>query len=242
MVTSVQHAIVKRLLGAGDVIADDTNLRAKTVKDWYNITPNVEFVDFPISYTNAVARDELRAIYGERSVGEGVIKSFFDRYIKGDDSLPAIPVNESKLVDAKPYTPGIRKAVSFDLDGTLAHMNGRSPYDPTLYHTDIVDEHVRDALWTYQNAGYEIIIFTARDDTYRKEVNDWLFANGIAPDRVLMRKGGDSRNDAIVKSEIVDEHISGVYDLRMHFDDRNRVVDALREKGVKVAQVNPGDF
>jgi hypothetical protein len=57
-----------------------------------------------------------------------------------------------------------------------------------------------------------------------------------------MRKAGDLRNDAIVKSEIVDEHISGVYDVIMHFDDRNRVVDALRAKGMKVAQVEPGDF
>lgn len=242
MVTSVQHAIVKRLLGGVDVIVDDTNLRAKTVKDWYGITSNVEFVDFPIDVETAVIRDARRRGRGERGVGADVIHDFAKRYTKGDNSLPPVPVNESKLVDPSPYYPGYERAVSYDLDGTLAHMNGRSPYDPTLYHTDTVDQHVRESLWLYAKAGYTIIILTARDDTYRAEVEAWLRANDIPFHHLLMRKGGDSRNDAIVKSEIVDEHISGVFDIRMHYDDRNRVVEALRDKGIKVAQVNPGDF
>lgn len=241
-VSAAQQAAVKRLIHAHDVIVDDTNLTAKFVKMWYGLVPDIEFIDFPIDYHEAVRRDFLRGQSGGRSVGEEVIKSFFDRFVKGDNSLPPVPVNESKLVDPAPYRPGPIRAVSFDLDGTLAHMNGRSPFDPTLYHTDIVDEHVREALWNYQDMGYEVIILTARDDTHRQAVDDWLYANGIQPDLVLMRKGGDTRNDAIVKSEIVDEHISDVYDIRMHYDDRNRVVDALRDKGIKVAQVNPGDF
>ena len=57
-----------------------------------------------------------------------------------------------------------------------------------------------------------------------------------------MRPSGDNRNDSIVKSEMVDKHVSNVYNVIAHFDDRNRVVDALRAKGMKVLQVEPGDF
>jgi len=65
---------------------------------------------------------------------------------------------------------------------------------------------------------------------------------GIRLDFLLMRAEGDFRNDAIVKSELVDNHLSGNYDVIAHFDDRNRVVDALRAKGIKVLQVEPGNF
>ena len=49
-------------------------------------------------------------------------------------------------------------------------------------------------------------------------------------------------NDAMVKSDLWDEHIDGKFNVLMHFDDRNRVVNGLRRKGIKVAQVAQGDF
>jgi hypothetical protein len=75
-------------------------------------------------------------------------------------------------------------------------------------------------------------------------LEEWLAGWGveIPHENIFMRAQGDLRNDSIVKSEMVDNHISGVYDVIMHFDDRNRVVDALRAKGLKVAQIEPGDF
>ena len=244
-VTIAQQSAVKALLASGrDVIVDDTNLRAKTVQDFYKLSDNVEFVDFPIGVDEAVDRDFMRRVDGGRGVGEAVIRDFAKRYTRKGGALLAVPVrkNSGAIFDMKPYVPGGIKAVSFDLDGTLAHMTGRSPYDPTLYHTDVVDEHVREALWRYFDAGYIVIILTARHDTHRAVVEQWLLDNNIPHHRLLMRAEGDDRNDGLVKSEIVDEHISHKYDIRMHFDDRNRVVDALRAKGLKVAQVNPGNF
>lgn len=242
-VSAVQQASAKRLLAQGiDVIVDDTNLVSKFVKMWFGISPEVVFVDFPISMDEAIDRDFIRYSKGQRSVGADVIEDYFKRFINKDGSLRPAPINESLLVAPKMYVPGPIRAVSFDLDGTLAHMHDRSPYDRTKYLTDTVDEHVREVLWRYDEAGYDIIILTARDEEGREDTEQWLSNHGIYPDLVLMRKLGDTRNDTIVKSEIVDEHLSYVYDIRMHFDDRNRVVDGLRAKGIKVAQVNPGDF
>lgn len=56
-----------------------------------------------------------------------------------------------------------------------------------------------------------------------------------------MRKSNDTRNDAIVKYEILKEltkkyYIEGIY------DDRARVVKMAREAGFRVYQVNYGNF
>lgn len=234
--------IVRALKRDKDVVVDNTNLRAKNVKELLKIAKahgaEVEFKDFHISRSEAILRDAAR----DRHVGFEVINNMWDRFLpKG--VLPPIPVlEEGEAFDFKPYVPGPIRAMSFDVDGTLAQMVGRGPYDTSLYHTDDIDPYVREVLWLAAKAGYAIIILSGRSEDFKEVLLDWLMTHEIYPDAVFMRKSGDQRNDAIVKSELVDEHISGVYDVRMHFDDRNRVVDALRAKGIKVAQVQPGDF
>ena len=154
---------------------------------------------------------------------------------------------ESQAYVYKPYTPdpSLPVAYSFDLDGTLAHTNGkRSPYDASKYHVDDVDEaiaYVGVALRVAARAD-ELIILTGREETYRAECEVWLYKHGIAYDRLIMRPAGDMRNDAVVKSDLWDEHIDGKFNVLMHFDDRLRVVNGLRRKGIKVAQVQVGDF
>ena len=89
---------------------------------------------------------------------------------------------------------------------------------------------------------FHLLILTGREETYRAECEAWLFRHGIAYDRLIMRPEGDMRNDAVVKSDLWDEHIDGEFNVLMHFDDRERVCKALRRKGIKVAQVAPGLF
>ena len=54
-----------------------------------------------------------------------------------------------------------------------------------------------------------------------------------------MRKAGDHRNDAIIKSEIADE-IEKEYNIFCVFDDRKRVVDMWIERGIFVFDVGQG--
>lgn len=242
--------IVRALKGGKDVVVDNTNLRAANVKELMRLGlkhgAEIEFKDFVITLKEAQLRDYLRMTDGERGVGQDVIQSFFDKFIGKDGALPKIPVlHEQDAVghDFRPYVPGSVPAFSFDIDGTLADMAGkRGPYDTSLYHLDEIHNGVREVLWRMAEAGYNIIILSGRSDEFEGVLREWLNKYEIYPDLILMRAKGDQRNDAIVKSELVDEHISGVYDVIMHFDDRNRVVDALRAKGMKVAQVEPGDF
>lgn len=57
-----------------------------------------------------------------------------------------------------------------------------------------------------------------------------------------MRKTGDFRNDAIVKSEIFDREFRGKWNIVCCIDDRDRVVKKYRDMGLTVLQCAYGDF
>jgi hypothetical protein len=87
-----------------------------------------------------------------------------------------------------------------------------------------------------------IIIVSGRDDTSMDLTKEWLDFYKISYDVILMRKAGDFRKDNIVKREIYNEHIIGKYNIAAIYDDRQQVVDELRNMGLKVFQVEPGLF
>jgi predicted kinase len=134
-VTYWQQRMVEYAIQSGqDVVVDDTNLRAKFVKEWLRLAAafgvEVLFKDFPIMLEVAVERDLLRREVGSRYVGREVIKDFYDRYTpKG--KLP----DEPSIKDEQPtfkyelYVPPThgktehpQHAIIVDIDGTLAHM------------------------------------------------------------------------------------------------------------------------
>ena len=57
-----------------------------------------------------------------------------------------------------------------------------------------------------------------------------------------MRPENDNRQDSIVKREIFEQYIKGVYDIEFVLDDRNQVVEMWRSLGLKCLQVQEGDF
>ena len=241
-VTKFQREWIEReLLEGNDVVVDDTNLNKSLLKSLCRFINDIGFdfttVDTKVSLEEAKARNARREPHDR--VPEHVIDRQFKRAWWGNV--------ESQAYVYKPYTPdpSLPVAYSFDLDGTLAHTNGkRSPYDASKYHVDDVDEaiaYVGVALRVATRAD-ELIILTGREETYRAECEVWLYKHGIAYDRLIMRPAGDMRNDAVVKSDLWDEHIDGKFNVLMHFDDRRRVVNGLRRKGIKVAQVQVGDF
>jgi len=131
-------------------------------------------------------------------------------------------------------------AIMVDIDGTLAHMNGRSPYDPSKYHEDTVDPAIRNIVNRYTDV--DVIVCSGRDDTYYDVTAKWLDDNGIEYDRLLMRKAGDNREDSIVKWELYQTEIEPNSNVLFVLDDRNRVVNMWRKNGLKCLQVAEGDF
>lgn len=132
-----------------------------------------------------------------------------------------------------------RKAIICDIDGTLAHKNGRNPYDPTRYKDDTVDERMRELL---KLLDCPIILLSGREEAYRASTIDWLYKHGIYYNRLFMRPTKSSRKDAEIKMELYFKYVEPEYDVVCVFDDRQRVVDMWREIGLKCLQVQKGDF
>lgn len=247
-VTQVQQAAVKPLIKKGfDVVIDDTNLVNKFIKEWFKFAENlgaeVEVIDFPVDRQTAVNRDAKRGVaVGGRSVGAAVIDDYFNRFVNKDGTLHPVPEYKSQKFEQYVPNTELEPAILVDIDGTLAHMQGRSPYDDSLVHTDTPDEVIREIVNEHYKHGTRVIIFSARDEKSRPQTAKWLRDNGIKFDELHMRSRDDKRNDAVVKNEMFHAYVADRFNVKFVLDDRDRVVDMWRAKGIKCLQVAYGDF
>lgn len=244
-VTEASRASVKGLLKAGcDVVADDMNLRPRYVREWAKLAAfagaEVHVVEFPMSVDDAVSSDAQRP----RPIGEQAIRHLAGKYLQKGHLIPltdeAVP-DEPVLYE----TPvGGRPAVVVDVDGTLALMDGRSPYDLTLVSTDKPNPAVVSVVNAARLAGLTVVFCSGREDSARVDTETWLkdHAGRLPSEPVFMRAAGDGRRDSIVKRELFDTHIRNVYAVRYVLDDRQQVVDMWRSLGLTCLQVAPGDF
>jgi len=243
-VTIAQRAQVDALLRAGvDVICDDTNLRSQTIRELAELGSSAgalvkleDFTGVPVDV--CVERDAARP----NPVGEEVIRTMYSRYLAGKRrpvELPAGPV-ESAVYVPPPDKP---RAVLVDIDGTVALMNDRSPYDMKRVHLDTPNEPVIAAVRAMQAAGHTIIFCSGRTDDGRAATEAWLQTHvGVPHAGLFMRAAGDSRKDSVVKREIFEKQLRDHWHIAAVFDDRNQVVRMWRQLGLPVFQVAEGNF
>ncbi len=144
-----------------------------------------------------------------------------------------------------------RKAVIFDIDGTLsdnAPMRdvpgpppGQDPpnWDAWMSQTTELEarEWVRDA--THQLGPDEVaVMLTARDEKYEEMTRAWLGRSGARVDDLHMRPRGDSRPDWEYKEEALDR-LERVYDIQWAAEDNPAVVAMMEERGYPTVRV-PG--
>lgn len=228
-VLALRDKIILSALDAGKhVIVDDTNLHPKHLE---HITELVEgravvtpqFFNLPLE--ECIRRDLKR----EKSVGEKVIRDMYDQFL----APPAQTIE---------FDPSLQSAIMCDIDGTLALMNGRSPYDTAKCDNDIVNESTASVVRSYFERGYQVILCSGRKSEFKTLTKTWLGINEISYSLLLMRKDGDTRNDAIVKEELFNEYIRNKYNVLFVLDDRDRVVSKWREMGLTCFQVAKGNF
>ncbi len=92
-----------------------------------------------------------------------------------------------------------------------------------------------------ESPSYNIIIVSGRDlGSCGIQTEDWLLNHEIPHQHLFMRSAGDSREDSIIKREILDrlpkDRIAFV------LDDRDQVVKMWRENGLTCLQCAPGAF
>lgn len=260
-VVSARDAMIKALLRKGvDVICSDTNLPSKVARDLRNLAgiagaefKVIDMTDVPLDL--CLERDAERDTRfmldrdGDPGVGADVIRGMHARFLAGKTHplpLPEEPVEQASK--ALPYVAniGTRKAIIVDVDGTVALMGDRSPFDWGRVSEDTPNDTVIGIVRKYWAAGCVVIFLSGRDETCRDDTVAWLSEHVIDREyqdtHLFMRPAGDTRKDSIVKLELFDEHVRDSFDVQFVLDDRNQVVRMWRSIGLTVLQVADGDF
>ena len=161
-------------------------------------------------------------------------KDYWKRVIMQQKNEFLVP--RKLYTDPMYYLGELPKCVIFDLDGTLALMNGRSPFDESRCHEDLPNYPMVDIakMFGAREDVTLICLSGRRDGEGRANTENWLAANGVKYDQLYMRQSGDTRNDYLVKKELFEEHIQGKYLVYAVFDDRPRVVQLWVELGLPI--------
>ena len=213
-----------------NIVVSDTNLNPKyreaLIAKLESYGYEVEIKDFPISYEEAIKRDTFR----EYSVGQKVIYQQWQQWLE--------------YSNFKKYKPSGKwaDAVIFDVDGTLATMDGRrGPFEWDKVGLDSPRQSVFEMLDGYARAGYEVIFLSGRDSVCRTEttrwLNKWLYSlceNDItaSEQNLFMRSEGDMRKDSIIKQELFWEHVAPKWDVQIVVDDRNQMISCWYDLGI----------
>ena len=144
--------------------------------------------------------------------------------------------------------------VIFDLDGTLAliderralaakpdgKINWKTFFAPENIALDKPNNPVMMAFHAFKELGYEMVIFSGRDEISRAETEAWLDGYDIHFDMMKMRPQGSFTPDDVLKKQWLDE--LGADRVFCVFDDRDKVVKMWRDNGLTCFQVAPGNF
>jgi predicted kinase len=231
--------LVKLLLANGkDVVVDETSLNPiheqnyKRIAEEAGASHEMVHIDTPVD--ECIRRDKEREARGERAVGKDVILNMSFQW----------------HIYRSPKT-----CVVFDMDGTLANISHRLPCvrnfnnDPNwkkdwgaffrLVHNDVLREDIFQEYVKAKGEGHDIIIVSGRPETVRKATEAWLTKHNIYPDRMIMRPASDSRDDTIIKQEIIDKYLEKSKIVKW-YDDRPRVIRQVQSNGINVINVGGG--
>jgi predicted kinase len=223
--------IMTYLKNGHSVIVDDTNLNPKILPHIQDlvcagfgpvIVEQVDFTDVPLYV--CLERDKNR----QNWVGEEVIKKTYYQYL-------CQPPQE------KVWGEDLPKIIVCDLDGTLAEIGDRDPYDASKCELDTLNGAVYDVLYSLESR-YPVVLISGRQEKDRLPTERWLVKHQVPYTALYMRETGDTRPDDVVKKELYEQHIKDKYFIHFVLDDRTRVVNLWRNLGYKCFQVAPHDF
>ena len=244
MITKIINQQAKTLLSNGwNVILDNCNTKWDYIKEpiaMFKEMANIEFKLFDLPLEELYERNEKRT----RKVSKKVIENMYHQLQGLKQKFDFKPIKrEQKELEYCQQDPNLPKAIICDLDGTLALMNGRNPFDASTCDQDLINEPVSNLLKNYKKLGYKILLVSGREDKYKEPTLRFLATHEIVFDDLMMRKTKDSRKDSVVKTEIYNNHIKGNYFIEFVLDDRNHVVDTWRnDLKLPCFQVYYGDF
>ena len=120
-------------------------------------------------------------------------------------------------------------------------MGDRSVFDWMKVYKDEKNEIVAEHVDFHRSKGRKIILVSGRDESCRKLTQEWLEMYGIHYDYLYMRPENDYRKDTIIKREIYQNKIEGIYNVLAVYDDRLQVLDMWYDQNIFTFNVNQGN-
>jgi predicted kinase len=243
----IDGAVMAALNKGINILVDATHCKAEYINAYinkYSHKANISFKIFEVPLDELKKRCLERYEQTGKFIPERVIEKFHKELINLKSHFDFTPRMKTEVsVEIKAQNKELPKAIICDLDGTLALMNGRSPFDASRCDEDLLNEPVGNVLKNYFALGYQILLVSGREDRFEEPTMRFLEKYEIPYHQLWMRKSKDSRKDSIIKKEIFFEHINDQFYVEFVLDDRNQVVDTWR-KDLKLNcfQVNYGDF
>lgn len=152
-----------------------------------------------------------------------------------------------------PTALGRRKAVIFDVDGTLCDVRsvrryveappGSKKFKPNydLFHSTSIDcppySAVKRIAVRARELGLSIIVVTGRVAKWRGLTEDWLNRNSIPWDALYTRGHNDYRPDHVIKSEI-NEELQIRFKPLVAIDDRDDILHVWKTAGIVTVKVS----
>lgn len=218
-----------------NIICSDTNLhegrRSQLIAQLEGLGYDVEVKVFHVEFDEACKRDAARP----NGVGISVIAEMYEKYSK--QFIKQACRSEYASHTWKP------EAIIVDIDGTLAKMVSRGPFEWDKVGEDEPNWTVVEIVRGMKALGKIVIIMSGRDGIAQTATELWLNKHGIQYDEFYIRTPGDMRDDRIIKSELYFNNVDGRYNVTAVFDDRPKVCQMWRSIGLDVIQIgNPYIF
>lgn len=134
----------------------------------------------------------------------------------------------------------MKRAVIFDIDGTLSNPVNRLDYitgavkNWQAFYEDCEQDTLHVAIKTllddYVANGYAIVLMTGRIESVRAKTEKWLKSHNISYDLLLMRQNGDFSKDYEMKGRWVDNLPN--YHFITAYDDMTHNIEVFRTKGI----------
>lgn len=233
-VLELRDAVIRQALASNThLLIDDTNLSSKHEEHIRHLVSEInkqegkqhrvriqDFTDVPLE--TCIERDLKR----EKSVGEKVIRDMSRQHLQ-------------KVQPPPTYNPDLPNAVLSDMDGTLALLNGRNPYDASTCDADGLNTPVVNAIEGFRNVfpGLKVILMSGRPEKHRASTESFLNKHGVRFNALYMRGDEDWRKDDVVKREFYEKYIQGKYNVQAVFDDRESVCILWHELGLPLFRV-----
>ena len=214
------------------VILDATHLEKKYIErhEYWNVP--IELIWFDTSLDEAIERDSVRS----RKVGKDIITKQYNKYInlkKSFEHYKFIPYNIK-------YDLNLPHCILYDIDGTIAQMHNRGPFEWNKVKEDYMIYSVVSTIDWLSDLDSKnrptVILCTGRDGVALQDTIEWLNSNEIYYDDIMIRNEKDMRPDWVVKEEMW-KNISKQYNIIAMYDDRLQVVRRARALGLKVFNV-----